>query len=59
MYGHLINKHNNKWNMDKTDIQYLRELVKDALDTKEWDNIYEVYDYLLEILDEDKNELEE
>ena len=52
----VVSLNKNNKHMDKTDIKYALELIGDAILTKEWDNIYDVKDFLLEFLDNDNKE---
>ena len=41
--------------MNQTDIQYVIEILNDAISNKDWDQIHDVKDALLEFLDEEND----
>lgn len=45
--------------MDQSDIQYVLELLNDAIEEKDWDKIEEARETLKEFLDGDESSLEE
>lgn len=44
--------------MDQNDIQYVIEILNDAISDKNWDGILEVKELLLEFLDGDDSSME-
>jgi len=45
--------------MDQSDIIYVMEILKDAIDEKDWDKVEEANETLKEFLDSDEFHLEE
>jgi flagellin-specific chaperone FliS len=45
--------------MDESDIQYIMELINDAITEKDWDKIEEAREILKEFLDGDESPTEE
>ena len=51
MYRQLVIIRKNKNSMDQSDIQYIIEIINDAILEKDWDKVEEARDTLKEFLD--------
>jgi hypothetical protein len=59
MYGSVKHKNKGKFLMDQSDIEYILELLHDAITNNDWDTVLEAKDTLKEFLDSDEFEEDE
>lgn len=59
MYGSVKHKNKGKFLMDQSDIEYVLELLNDAIANRDWDTVIEAKETLKEFLDSDEFEEEE
>jgi hypothetical protein len=59
MYGSVKHKNKGKFLMDQSDIEYILELLHDAITNNDWDTVIEAKDTLKEFLDSDEFEEDE
>lgn len=59
MYGSVKHKNKGKFLMDQSDIEYVLELLNDAIANRDWDTVIESKETLKEFLDSDEFEEEE
>lgn len=53
MYGQSKHKNKRIFSMDQSDIEYILELLQDAIISQDWDIIIEARDTIKEFLDND------
>lgn len=59
MYPSVSHRQKSNDPMDESDIQYIMELINDAITEKDWDKIEEAREILKEFLDGDESPTEE
>ena len=52
MYVHKSKIKTIKTSMDQSDVKYILELLNDAVTNKDWDQVYDAKEVLIEFLDD-------